>query len=162
MRGAKRDQSPPAAETEESTEAGPALRDALVVSARADTDEREALLVREHLLGAPLPSLNPDPTVAAELRPIEVVHSHRASATLSVPGADHALGYGGSLYLTSQRLIHIGQVTVAVHLKDIVETSLAGERLLITLSDGNGVALDVERPRTFRTEIAAALRGGRQ
>jgi hypothetical protein len=47
---------------------------------------------------------------------------------------------------------------VNVQLTDIVETSLAGERLLVTLSHAEGLALDVDRPRQLRTEIAAAIR----
>lgn len=45
-----------------------------------------------------------------------------------------------------------------VQLADIVETSLAGERLLVSLSDGEGLVLDVERPRQLRAEIATAIR----
>jgi hypothetical protein len=55
--------------------------------------------------------------------------------------------------------VHIGQVTVNVQLADIAETSLAGERLLITLRGGDGLTLDVDKPRLLRTEIAAAMRG---
>jgi hypothetical protein len=46
-------------------------------------------------------------------------------------------------------------VIVAVQLTDIVETSLAGERLLLTLRDGEGLALDVDRPRLLRAKLAA-------
>jgi hypothetical protein len=76
---------------------------------------------------------------------------------LKAPGDDRALGYGGTLYLTSRRLLHLGQVTVNVRLTDIVETSIAGERLLVTLADGEGLMLDVDR-RQLRAEIAAATR----
>jgi hypothetical protein len=54
--------------------------------------------------------------------------------------------------------VHIGQVTVNVQLADIAETSLAGERLLITLRGGDGLTLDVDKPRLLRIEIAAAMR----
>jgi hypothetical protein len=63
------------------------------------------------------------------------------------------------LYLTSQRLVHLGQVTVTIRLDDIVETALAGERLLVTLRDAEGFSLDLDRPRLLRTEIAATMRG---
>jgi hypothetical protein len=46
---------------------------------------------------------------------------------------------------------------MSVLLTDIVETSIAGERLLLTLPDGEGIALDVDRPRLFRAQMAAAL-----
>ena len=88
----------------------------------------------------------------------QLVHDLRSRAILKAPGDDRALGYGGTLYLTSRRLVHIGQVTVNVQLADIVETSLAGERLLVTLSDGEGLMLDLDRPRQLRAEVAAAIR----
>lgn len=127
--------------------------------ARAEVDEHEAIRIRERLRNEPMPALEPDSVVGAHLEQGELVHGLRVSAILRAPGDDRALGYGGTLYLTSHRLIHIGQVTVTVQLKDVVETSLVGERLLVTLRDGNGIALDVNRPRTLRTEIAASLRG---
>ena len=51
---------------------------------------------------------------------------------------------------------------MSVQLSDIVEVSLAAERLLISLRDGEGMAIEVDRPRTFRTEIAAAMRAARR
>ena len=162
MHAPERDESLPALSVVGSdTEESPALRDASELAARIAADEREAVMARERLADAPLPVLEPDEIVAGELRPNEVVHGLRSSAILRPPGDDRALGYGGTLYLTSDRLLHVGQVNVNVQLADIVETSLAGERLLITLRDGDGISLDVDRPRTLRTEIAAAVRSAR-
>jgi len=161
MHAAERDQEPTAGVARGSTEEGPALRDAAAATARVEADEREAQAARERLRGEPLPAIPPDERIAPHLHPGELVHSLRTSAILKAPGDDRALGYGGTLYLTSQRLAHIGQVTVNVQLGDIIETSVAGERLLITLRDAEGLILDVDRPRLLRTEIAAAMRGGR-
>jgi hypothetical protein len=158
MGGAERDQDPAASVVGHSTEEGPALRDAAAAAARAEADEREAVEARERLRNAPLPRLEPDERIRPHLRPGEMVWGLRQSAILRAPGDDRALGYGGTLYLTSHRLVHVGQVTMNVQLSDIVETALAGERLLITLRGGDGLSLDVDRPRTLRTEIAAALR----
>ena len=144
-----------------STEEGPALRDAAATLSRVEADEAAAFEARERYRAGALPSLDLDATVRRHLAAGESVHSFRASANLKTPGDDRALGYGGTLYLTSTRLLHIGQVTVEVHLRDIVETSVAGERLLITLRDAQGLILDVDRPRLLRTEIAAAMRGVR-
>lgn len=143
----------------DSTEEGPALRDAATTAARMEADEAAAIEARERLRTAPLPSIEPDENIAPQLDKNELVHNLRRSAILRAPGDDRALGYGGTLYLTSKRLVHIGQVTVNVQLADIAETSLAGERLLITLCGGDGLSLDVDRPRLLRTEIAAAMRG---
>ncbi len=139
------------------TEEGPALRDATATAARIEADEREALEARERLRTEPLDTVEPDDVARAHLNPGEIVHGLRRSAILRVPG-DRALGYGGTLYLTSRRLVHIGQVSVNVQLGDISEIATAEERLLVTLKDAEGLAFDIDRPRLFRTEIAAALR----
>lgn len=139
-------------------EEGPALRDATLVAERAAQDEADADAARERLRDAPMPVIPADERLAPHLSPGEGVHSERRSAILSVPGGDRTLGYGGTLYLTSRRLVHMGQVMVTVQLTDIVETSLAGERLLLALRNGEGMAFDLDRPRLLRAEIAAAMR----
>jgi len=71
-------------------------------------------------------------------------------------GAGTLPGYAGTLYLTSRRLIHLGQVTFAVPLTQIEEVSIVGERLLLTLSSGEGVSFDVSEPRLLRVMIGVA------
>jgi hypothetical protein len=137
---------------------GPALRDAAAAARRAADDEERAAATRARLQGQPLDTLEPDEAIAPHLGAEERVHAVRERAILRAPGGDTALGYGGTLYLTSRRLVHLGQVVVGVQLTDIVETSLAGERLLLSLRDSEGVSLDVDRPRELRAEIAAATR----
>lgn len=161
MAAAERDQDRPVG-VRGSTEEGPALRDATAAAARADADETEAVATRDRLRDAPLPVLEADEEIAGLLAQGEIVHGLRRSAILRAPGDDRALGYGGTLYVTSHRLIHLGQVTVNVPLSNILETELAGERLLITLREGEGISLDVDRPRVLRVEIGAALREARR
>jgi hypothetical protein len=158
MHPAERDQDTPASTVVESTEEGPALRDAAAAAARAARDEEEAASARARFATEAIPRITPDPALAPHLEPGEGVHSERRSAILRVPGGDRAHGYGGTLYLTSRRLVHQGQVMVAVQLNDIVETSLAGERLLLALRNGEGMAFDLDRPRLLRAELAAAMR----
>ncbi len=153
--------SDPGASAVGSTEEGPALRDAADAAARIEADEAAAQEARERLRAAPLPPLVPDEAIAPNLHGDEVLHALRRSAILKAAGNDRALGYGGTLYLTSRRLVHLGQVTVNVQLTDIVETSLAGERLLITLRDAEGLVFEIDRPRQLRAEIAAAMRAVR-
>ena len=158
MTQAERDQDREAV-LADSTEEGPALRDAVSTAARMEADEAAAIDARERLRTEKLPEIEADRSIAPQLGKAEVVHGLRRHAILRAPGDDRALGYGGTLYLTSERLVHIGQVTVNVQLADIAETSLAGERLLITLRGGDGLTLDIDQPRLLRTEIAAAMRG---
>jgi len=156
MHLAERDRDPSSTAVEISTEEGPALRDAAAAAHRAAADEAEATLARYH--DGPLPAVEPDDRIVVHLTPGESVHDLRTRAILRTPGGESALGYGGSVYLTSRRLVHLGQVNVTVRLTDIVETSLAGERLLLTLPEGEGMTLDIDRPRVFRAQMAAALR----
>ena len=140
------------------TEEGPALRDAGATATRVADDEARATATHERLNTEPLPVLEPDETVIGHLTQGERVHALRRHAILRSPGGDNALGYGGTLYLTSRRLVHLGQVEMSVQLTDIVETSLAGERLLLSLRQGEGLSLDLDRPRELRAELAAATR----
>lgn len=148
-------------EAEPTTEGGPALRDAGAAAARAARDEADAADARQRLAGESLGVIEADDRVRSHLLPDEAVHAVRPTAILLAAGDKRGLGYGGTLYLTSQRLLHIGQVVVAVNLIDIVEASLAGERLLIAMHDAEGIGLDIDRPRRFRTELAAAIRAAR-
>ena len=158
MQPPERDGDPSIVALDESTEGGPALRDAAAAAARAEADEADALALRERLRERPPDAIEADETIRPHLSEGEMVLGLRRSAILKAPGGDRALGYGGTLYLTSRRLVHLGQVMLTVQLCDIVETSLAGERLLLSLREGEGFTVDVDRPRTFRTEIAAAMR----
>jgi hypothetical protein len=143
---------------DKTTEDSPALRDAAATAKRVADDEARADEARERLMNEPLAVLAADEAIAPHLAADEAVHALRNRAILRAPGGDHALGYGGNLYLTSRRLVHLGHVVVSVQLTDIVEISLAGERLLLSLRDDEGISLDIDRPRELRAEIAAAMR----
>ncbi len=158
MQQSGRDRSPSIPEVDELTEEGPALRDATAAARRAADDEAAAASIRERFTALPMPAIDPDETIARHLVPGELVCGLRTHAILKAPGEDRALGYGGTLYLTSRRLVHVGQVMMAMQLTDIVETSLAGERLLVTLRGGEGFIMDLNRPRVLRAEIAVATR----
>lgn len=158
MQSSERDRDPSAHHVDASTEEGPALRDAATAVERAAADEAAADAARDAFLVSPVPTLEADESISPHLLPDEKVHGLRRHAILRAPGDDRALGYGGSLYLTSRRLIHLGQVIVTLRLTDIVETSIAGERLLLTLQDGEGLALDLDRPRLLRASMAAVTR----
>jgi hypothetical protein len=141
--------------TETSTEDGPALRDAARAAARAADDEEAAAAARDRFRIGSIPAIEADDVIRPHLASEERVHALRSHAILNAPGGDRALGSGGTLYLTSRRLVHLGQVVVSVSLVDLEESSLAGERLLLTLRGGEGLTLDVDRPRLLRAEMAA-------
>jgi len=163
MHLAERDRDPRGNETiEESTEEGPALRDASLAATRAAEDEEAAAAAREGFRIAPIEPIEADEAIRPHLAAGERVHALRRHAILRAPGGEGALGYGGTLYLTSRRLIHLGQVVVSVNVSDVKESSLAGERLLLTLREGEGMSIDVDRPRLLRAEMAEIGRGLRR
>ena len=156
MHLAERDRDPSASyPAEGSTEEGPALRDAAEAASRAAADEEAAAAARDRFRIGPIPAIEADDVIRPLLELGETVHALRSRAMLRSPGGDGALGIGGTLYLTSRRLVHLGQVVLSVRLTDIEETSLAGERLLLTLRNGEGLSLDADRPRLLRDEMAA-------
>jgi hypothetical protein len=129
-----------------------------MTAARAADDEEAAAAARDRFRIGPIPAIEADDVIRPHLAAEERVHALRPRAILSAPGGEGALGYGGTLYLTSRRLVHLGQVVMSVKMSDIEESSLAGERLLLTLRDGEGLALDVDQPRLLRAEMAAVGR----
>jgi hypothetical protein len=163
MTSAERDQGMvlPFGSSHARSEEGPALRDAEATAARVAADEAAAAAARERYRSEPMGVLDVERGVIGHLQSGELVHDLRRHAMLKSPGDERALGYGGTLYLSSRRLLHIGQVVVSMQLTDIVETSLAGERLLVTLRDGEGFSFDLERPREFRVGLAWATREAR-
>ena len=135
----------------------PALADAAALVARAEADEASAADARERFRHEPMPAQQPDDTMRPLLEAGEVVHTARSAAILNTTtGASPLPGYGGTLYLTNRRLVHVGRVVVSIDLEQIRELSLAGERLLLTFDGGEGISLDLDRPRLLRVEIAAA------
>ena len=70
---------------------------------------------------------------------------------------------GGSLYLTSQRLVHVGEASREVSLDAIQETAVSLERLLLLdLTDGSDLAIEVDQPRLLRVQLAAARANARR
>ena len=141
---------------------GPGIRDAEEILDRAREDERDAIEARSRYREDGLPVLEVDGPVTERLRPGETVMDVRTSAVVS----RHLRGDGtddhpGRLYLTTQRLMVVGGAPLDVELAEIEELGLAGERLLVTLRDGTGLAIDASRPRLMRVQIAAALAAGR-
>ena len=149
----------PAGRTAEAapTTADPAaLRDAQRVAARISDDEAAADEERTRLSSQPLPHLADGIELAMRLRPDEVVHAMRPVAMLEDSRAP--LPSGGTLYVTSRRLVHVGGAEVReVDLTDIAEIAVALERLLLVdLSDGSDLAIEVDQPRLLRVQLAAA------
>lgn len=145
------------------TAEAPALRDADAIVARAAEDEAAALEARERFRDREMEPLQPDARIAELLVPGEDVLAVRRSAMLDrrdppLGGARCPVcpGLAGDLYVTSARLVLVGRTVLAYDLSAIREAVVSTERLLLTLCDGAGITLAVDRPRLLRVEIGVA------
>jgi hypothetical protein len=133
----------------------PATDDAVEVLRRIDSDEQAARDARDRFRDAGITPLDEvPPTNRPVLAADEPVYAYRLGAVLNA-GRRDVPGYSGLLLLTGTRLVLDGQVTVTIPMADITETALGGERLLLSLRNGEGLTLDVGQPRLLRAEIAA-------
>jgi hypothetical protein len=139
---------------------GPAMRDARSIAARIAADEGAADEARDAYQASGLPPIEPDASASAILKSGELLYAVRASALLEEAGVTDGerLPRGGTLYLTSARLIHVGNESTEAPLGEIDEMAVALERLvLIRLRDGSDLAVEVDQPRLLRVQIAAAI-----
>jgi hypothetical protein len=143
----------------------PALRDAAEIVRRATEDESAATDARARYRTEAPQKLEPDERIAALLDHDEWLIAIRTSALLERreprPGEPLAAGLGGQLAVTSRRLILAGRHVLTFDLVEVEEITLSGDRLLVVMRDGIGVALDVEQPRLLRVQIAAARAAAR-
>jgi hypothetical protein len=127
------------------------------------TDEEAARNARDQFRESGLPLLEPDEDLAAHLVEGEQLLGIRERASLG--RIDEALQAAvrdeGSLYVTNQRLLHIGSEVTSVPLSEIDELAMADDRILVTLAGATGVTLDVPYPRHLRVLIAAAKSAAR-
>ena len=145
--------------TPRSTALPDALRDARSIAERIGADEAAADTERARLVVGELPDLNDGSEEALLLGTGEVLHATRRAAMLE----NGAMPIGGSLYLTSERLVHIGQERHEVPLEKIAESAVALERLLLLdMTDGSDLAIEVDQPRLLSVQLAAARANARR
>ena len=137
-----------------------AIRDAEAVVERAVADDNAAIDLRQRLKAEPLPTIEPGDDVAAMLVPDEQVVTVRDAVVVErdsagPPPGDRLI----RLVVTTARLILIGRTTRSIPFDQIDEVSVAGELVLVSLIDGEGLSLDAGGPRLLRLQIAAARAG---
>lgn len=135
-----------------------------MIAARIAADEEAADAVRDQYAADGVPAIAPDAGYAGVARSGESLHAVRGNAILE-PGRtedSEPMLRGGTLYLTSSRLLHVGVETTDIPLWEIDEMVVALERLvLIRLQDGSHIAVEVDQPRLLRVQIAAAIAAAR-
>jgi hypothetical protein len=126
----------------------------------ADTDEAAASEARIRYREHGVEPLEPDERIRTQLAPGEQVIAVRRFVALDrrqtsaeAPAID---SLRGDLYVTSARLVHVGPRILTFELDDIEDAALAGERVLLLLRDGLSVAIEADRPRLLRVQVAAA------
>jgi hypothetical protein len=138
-----------------------ALRDAAAIAQRVHADEQAADAERARLVDGELPDLRAQVDGELQLTDDELVHAIRHAALLEE--GENAMPTGGSLYLTSRRLVHLGEASREIGLDDIEESAVALERLLLLdLTDGSDLAIEVDQPRLLRVQLAAARANARR
>lgn len=138
----------------------PAVPEAERRLSRAAEDHAAATAARARYRTEAPPKLQADQRLARLLEQGEWLIAFRTSAVVDrrrPRGGDPKWsGMSGQLAVTSRRLILMGRHVLAFELADVQEIVLSGDRLLVIMNDGAGVAVDVDQPRLFRVEIAAA------
>jgi hypothetical protein len=121
------------------------------------SDEAAADALRRKLHEHGIIPIAPDERVRWLLGPDECVVAVRRSVLLErrlgSPDAGH--GLSGDLYVTTRRLLLLGQVPVAYALTDVHEVDVVAGAVRLVVEQNHGVDIRVSDPRVLRVEIAA-------
>lgn len=138
---------------------GSAIRGAQAISDRIAADEAAADDARDRYQAEGLPVIEADARYPGPAFDDEHIHAIHLNAMLEpAPGsAGRPQPLGGTLYVTSRRIVHAGTAVTAQALDDIEEADVVLERLVLLRLRGNGdLAIEVDKPRLLRVQIAAA------
>jgi hypothetical protein len=121
------------------------------------SDEAAADEARLRLREQGIVPIEPDELIGVLLAPEEVVVAVRRAVSLERRKGWHDPegGLDGDLYVTTQRLVHLGRVPVEYRLGEIREAVVAEGALRLVVGEGRGVEIAVHDPRLLRVEIAA-------
>jgi hypothetical protein len=128
---------------------------------KASEDEAAATCARARYRKNGMQPLAADAQIRGQLRPGEKVYSVWRNVTVDrVPAPDEVAAppvATGDLYLTSTRLFHLsGGPGRSIELDSIGDATISGERLLLTMRDGQGIIVGVDQPRLARVQLSAA------
>src|SRR3954466_6024925 len=133
-----------------------ALQGAASVVERIAGGEAKARDERARLDTNAFVGLDPQPAVDGLLEGELVVDMRQATRVERIL-AEGTGEITGRLHLTTRRLILSGGGLLSVDLSAIEELSLVGERLLVGLTNGDGLCFYVAAPRAFRVRASYAI-----
>ncbi|MEI7743591.1 MAG: hypothetical protein WCK58_07560 [Chloroflexota bacterium] len=120
-------------------------------------DEAAARIRRDTLREMGVIPIEPDARIAVLLAADEQVVTVRREVTLERRLAWQGRGAGlrGDLYVTTRRLVHLGDVAVEYGLADVHEAVIAPGALRLIVGRSQGVEICTVDPRVLRVEIGA-------
>jgi len=127
-------------------------------------DETRADAARRDLREHGFVSIQPDERIGVILAPGEAIAAVRRSVSLErrlAPDASGGRRPIGDLYVTTERLIHLGRDRVEYGLGEISDAVETDGALRLIVGEGRGVELGVADPRLLRVEIAAMREAAR-
>lgn len=109
-------------------------------------------------------AIEPDERIGVMLAPGERVVAVRRAISVERRKdiRDPELALHGDLYVTTTRLVCLGQVPIDVPLAEISEAIVAAGALRLIVGDGRGVEIRTGDPYLLRVEISAAREAARQ
>lgn len=122
----------------------------------SDADRTEAAAARSRYRAVGLVPIAADPGVDKELAHGEWLVAHRPSVRIDRRHHGDELRPSGDLYVTSERVVVLGQGSISIALDEIDDAGLLGGTLVLMLRGGNSVTVETNRPRLLRVQIAAA------
>jgi hypothetical protein len=125
---------------------------------RRDADRAAADEARLRLRERGIVPIEPDHRIATMLHPDEAVVTFRASVAIDrrVATREPDAGLQGDLYVTTDRVVHLGRSNLSLDLDEISEAAIVGDTLRLVLDNESAVSLAVNDPRLLRVQIAAA------
>jgi hypothetical protein len=139
------------------------VRSAGITTLEASVDAAAADVRRRQLRERGIVPIEPDTRIASMVGPEEHVVAVRQAVSLERRRGWRQPGRGllGDLYVTTHRLVHLGQQPVEYALADVREVVVATGSLRLVVAGSLGVEIRVSDPRVLRVEIAAAREAAR-
>jgi hypothetical protein len=129
----------------------------------ASADEASADVARRRLRRQGFVAVEPDERIAVMLAPGEQIVAVRRAVGIErrKDTKDPDQGLRGDLYVTTSRLVCLGQVVVKVPLVEIREAVVAPGALRLDVGDGRGIEVRIADPSLLRVEIASVREAAR-